>query len=177
VGNIGNPDAGTPHSGAVVARYRLDDPVAGNIALNSTQARFKQPRENVELVVHRTGGMQGNVSVQYNTFDRDAHEGRDYTAVSGQLDWSDGDSSDRMISIPILDAGLPPGTRRDFGVRLTPVTSDIALGIGATAVEIYTPVTTGPADGGRSGGGGGAFDVWLALALLPAFLLRTKRTD
>ena len=43
-------------------------------------------------------------------------------------------------------------------------------------MEIYKPIATEP--GGRGGGeGGGAFDVWLALALLSLFILSRNPTD
>jgi len=41
-----------------------------------------------------------------------------------------------------------------------------------TTVEIYEPIAPEP-----GGGGGGAFDVWLALALLSLLILSRNPTD
>ena len=52
------------------------------------------------VAVRRTGGQAGAVSVSYRTSeatesDAGAIEGDDYTPVSGELRWDDGDFSDR----------------------------------------------------------------------------------
>jgi hypothetical protein len=37
---------------------------------------------------------------------RDARPGEDFVAASGRLDWSDGDTTDRFISVQLLDDGV-----------------------------------------------------------------------
>jgi hypothetical protein len=63
----------------------------------------------VSILVTRTGGSAGAVSVQYSTtadLYGPATDGEDFTAVSGRLDWAVGDSSPREIVIPILQDTL-----------------------------------------------------------------------
>ena len=163
------------HSGAVVAMYRADDPVGGTVALDSDTVQLEQPAATADVIVHRTGGSQGDASVEFHSFDGDALAGRDYTAVSGRLEWPDGDASDRLISVPILSADFPSGMSRRFGVRLEPVDGEIALGIGTVAVQLFSPATVSPPPPPPPPpGGGGATGFWLTLALGTALILRKK---
>ncbi|MBZ9609989.1 choice-of-anchor B family protein [Rheinheimera maricola] len=57
----------------------------------------------IALTVQRLGGSDGAVSVQYELQDGTAIGGVDYENISAQLDWADGDSSDRSISVQLLD--------------------------------------------------------------------------
>jgi hypothetical protein len=54
------------------------------------------------ITVTRTGGSDGEVSVNYATADGSATEGGDYTASSGTLTWADGDAPDKSFYIPII---------------------------------------------------------------------------
>jgi len=55
------------------------------------------------ILVERSSGEDGAVTVQYETSDVTALAGSDYTSTSGTLSWSNGDDSDRVFQIPILD--------------------------------------------------------------------------
>jgi len=57
----------------------------------------------VNILVARSGGSGGVVSVDYATADGTAVAGSDYTAANGTLTWADGVSGNRTISIPITD--------------------------------------------------------------------------
>lgn len=59
------------------------------------------------VVVERTAGKTGAVSVSYSVgafpaSDRNATAGTDFTPAQGQLNWADGDDSERQIVVPIL---------------------------------------------------------------------------
>ena len=54
------------------------------------------------IMVDRRGSAEGAISVQYRTIDISATAGSDYTMVSGQLDWADGDATARSIEVQIL---------------------------------------------------------------------------
>ncbi|HEU4872435.1 MAG TPA: SBBP repeat-containing protein [Pyrinomonadaceae bacterium] len=56
----------------------------------------------ITLTVQRTGGTAGNLTVDYSTADGTAIAGQDYTATSGTLNFSAGETS-KTIQIPILD--------------------------------------------------------------------------
>jgi uncharacterized delta-60 repeat protein len=58
----------------------------------------------VEVTVRRTGGRSGAVSVEYRTEAAGglAGAGQDYQETTGVLHWSDGDTSEKTVVIPIL---------------------------------------------------------------------------
>jgi hypothetical protein len=79
----------------------------GHGAINIEARRdFLEDAGQISLEVTRTGGTAAAVSVEYSTTVFDgagaATSGADFTAVSGRLDWADGDNSPREIAIPIL---------------------------------------------------------------------------
>jgi len=61
------------------------------------------------ILVERSQGEDGAISVQYSTADGTATAGADYTATSGTFTWTDGDGSDRVFMVPILDDALDEG--------------------------------------------------------------------
>jgi hypothetical protein len=70
-----------------------------------------------QVHVSRTNGSSGAASVTYRSFDAaygiaqgTAEPGYDYTAVSGTLSWADGDSADKIISVPILNNPTATGS-------------------------------------------------------------------
>jgi hypothetical protein len=69
-----------------------------------------------QVRVARTLGKDGAVSVSFATIDDGAIAGKDYTAVSGRLDWADGDSTDKLITIPVFHVGADS---KALDVRLT----------------------------------------------------------
>jgi len=55
------------------------------------------------VVVERSRGEDGAVSVDYATSDGTAADGSDYTGVSGTLSWGPNDGTNRTFQVPILD--------------------------------------------------------------------------
>ena len=87
--------------------------------------------QNLVVTVNRTSGANGAVSASYATANGTATAGSDYTAVSGTLNWADGDSSPKTISIPILgDTIYEPN--ETFTVTLSSPTGGAFLGLIAT---------------------------------------------
>ena len=64
---------------------------------------------SVSVYVKRFGGVVGDISVTYQAQNITAEGYGDFTAVSGSLFWKSGDSSARVIEVPIQrdDAGYP----------------------------------------------------------------------
>jgi len=58
---------------------------------------------SVSITVNRIGGSSGAVSVDYATANSTATAGSDYTAASGTLNWSDGETGSKSFSISITD--------------------------------------------------------------------------
>lgn len=75
----------------------------------------------VNILVARSGGDDGVVSVDYATADGTAVGGSDYPAANGTLTWPDGLSGNQTISIAIADDSTVEPTE-SFAVTLSNVT-------------------------------------------------------
>lgn len=76
---------------------------AGTLALSSATASVAESAGSVSFTVSRTGGSAGPASIAYATANGTATAGSDYTATSGTLNWADGETSAKTITIPVLD--------------------------------------------------------------------------
>lgn len=103
------------------------------------------------VVVERSHGEDGAVSVQYRTVDGTATSPEDYTTTSGTLDWADNDGSNRVIQIPILEDSLDEG-QEEFSVELFGITGNGTLDPSRSTLRVFVNdagVTTPP--GGDDG--------------------------
>jgi hypothetical protein len=145
----------------------------------SIEARrdFLEDAGQVSLEVTRTGGTAAAVSVEYSTtlFDGAgaATSGADFTAVSGRLDWADGDNSPREIAIPILQDTQFEG-REQFAVDIRSLSGNAVLlntriimeiGDDDTSTTPPPPTSQPPPPQATASSGGGAADR-LTLAML-----------
>ena len=73
---------------------------------------------SIGLLVTRTGGNTGPLSLTYASTDGTAQSGVDYTAVNGQLNWTDGDASTRSINVGLLNP-TTIGSSKSFTVSLS----------------------------------------------------------
>jgi hypothetical protein len=87
---------------------------------------------NINVV--RQGGTNGNLSVDYATENGTATAGQDYTAASGTLNFSGGETS-KTIQIPIADDGI---TELDETFRIVLRNGSSPEAIGAPNVETVT---------------------------------------
>jgi hypothetical protein len=80
-----------------------------------------------QLHVSRTSGSSGAASISYQVNAcGTAMSGIDFTSVSGTLSWANGDASDKIISIPILNNTLARGTPW-FAVELTNISGALSV--------------------------------------------------
>ncbi len=86
----------------------------------------------VNILVARSGGSSGVVSVDYATADGTAVAGSDYPAATGTLTYSDGMSGNQTISIAITDDSTVENTET-FTVTLSNI-SRATLGANSSAV-------------------------------------------
>jgi uncharacterized delta-60 repeat protein len=120
-------DAGTPGAGVIGVTPSIT---------------VKEKDQTATVTVRRTGGAAGAVSVAYHTGDYTggdvptATAGQDYTAVSGELSWADGDCTDRQITVPVADDAGPVELSERFVVTLDGTASGVALGTRDGVVEI-----------------------------------------
>ncbi|MDH4125670.1 MAG: DUF5666 domain-containing protein [Gammaproteobacteria bacterium] len=85
----------------------------------------------VNILVNRSGGASGTLTVQYATADDTARAGSDYAAVSGTLSWPDGWSGNRTVSIAITDDNAAEGLE-SFALILSNVSGG-AMGANSSA--------------------------------------------
>ncbi|WP_230627669.1 choice-of-anchor M domain-containing protein [Roseiconus lacunae] len=97
----------------------------GQIQFDASSYSVDESTNTASIDVIRTGGSDGRISVDYATSDGSAVAELDYTAVSGQIVFADGQTR-KTIEIPILDDATAEGDE-SFGVGLltpTPVGID-----------------------------------------------------
>ncbi|HXI62728.1 MAG TPA: Calx-beta domain-containing protein, partial [Pyrinomonadaceae bacterium] len=93
------------------------------------------------FTVTRSGGNTGAVSVHYASFDGTATAGSDYTAVSGTLNWADGDAGSKTVSVPILNDSL---NEIDETVNLVLTNPGGGAALGNLAAAVLTIIDDDP---------------------------------
>jgi hypothetical protein len=179
----GGATLGAPAQATVTITDDDDPPApsAGVVGFASAAASVAEAAGSIELLVERTGGSAGAVSVQYSTTAGTAGAGSDFSVASGTLTWAAGDTASKPIVVVISSDSIDE-PNETLTVTLSSLTGGASLGIAAVTVTILdddpaqaavAPPATQPAAGG-GGGGGGALDVWVLLALA-AFAAVTRR--
>jgi len=87
----------------------LEYSFSGTIELGSATYSVAEDGILATINVIRTAGFHGAISVDYATSDGTALAGSDYTAASGTLFWTDGDTLDKIFTITILGDVLAEG--------------------------------------------------------------------
>lgn len=91
-------------SDGFVTRFGL---IADSTAqFTSTQYTVPRSATFAEISVERLGSTQGAFEVHYSTTAGTAHPGSDYRAVSGEVEWLDGEGSTKSFRIPIMTSSL-----------------------------------------------------------------------
>ncbi|WP_428310343.1 Calx-beta domain-containing protein [Hydrocarboniphaga sp.] len=78
-------------------------PGPGSLSFGASTYSVAETAGSASITVLRNGGSSGAISVAYATANGTATAGSDYTARSGTLNWADGDSSAKTISVPIIN--------------------------------------------------------------------------
>ena len=86
-----------------------DDDLPGSVEFTSLQYNVNEAGGQATVTVHRVGGSSGAASVDYATSNGTAIAGADYTAASGTLSWTDGDSGDKTFNVPVVWDGRGEG--------------------------------------------------------------------
>ena len=98
-------------------------------------ASFSESAGTVSIVVNRSGAIDGQVSVDYQTDAVTATADVDFTTTSGTLIWLDGESDPQNIEVPILQDTEVEGDQT-FTLTLSNVTGGILGGIPQQTVTI-----------------------------------------
>jgi len=78
------------------------DPAAGVVQFKSATFSAPERADRAEVVVERTGGAAGPLSVRVATRDASAKAGDDYDAVSTEVRFADGEDGQVLIEIPLV---------------------------------------------------------------------------
>ncbi len=102
--------------GTATATVTIDSDDSGITMTSPTQA-VTESAGSVAVSVTRSGPSAGAVSVNYATANGTALAGTHYTATSGTLNWADGDTAAKTITVPVIDDGAV-NAARTFAVGL-----------------------------------------------------------
>jgi len=131
-------------AGTITVQAKATTPGAFKFASATTSVG--EGAGHATILVERSGGQDGAVSVQYATSNGSAAAGLDYTATSGTLTWADGDEANKSFTIPILNRHLN-GPGKTVNLTLSNPTGGATLGSPSTAVLTILDNTGGPGPG------------------------------
>ena len=100
--NAAGANLGSPSNATVTI---LDDDPAQTGTLRFSAASYSIDEDGGSLIVtvNRTGGSDGAASVSYTTLNGTATAPADFSARSGTLNWLNGDSAGKSLSVPIVN--------------------------------------------------------------------------
>ena len=113
------------------------DPAAGTLQFSASSYVLGEWAGSLpKVVVTRTDGSTGQASITITSSDGSAEAGTDYTAINQTITFADGDTSPRIVEIPILRDAL---SEPEETVNLTLSNPQCAF-IGATTSAVVTIV-------------------------------------
>jgi hypothetical protein len=128
----------------------------------------------VALAIDRIGGADGAVSVSFATSNGTATSPSDFTGVTQTVTWADGDSAQKMVSVPITNdsANEPAET---FTAAIATATGGATLGTPVSlTITVNDDDAPAPPPQESGGGGGGSLGYGgLLLGVLVAFRRRS----
>lgn len=92
--------------------------VSGYFDMAATRIKVAKNAGSATILVNRFGGNAGTATVNYATANLSATGGVHYTATSGSLMWTNGESAPKAITVPIINTPSPQ-LPRQFKVNLT----------------------------------------------------------
>ncbi len=95
------PDAAVPVDAPIDMMIDADPLMPGSVSITIMAPAGETGTINV--IASRTIGSGGLVTVDYETVDGTATAGEDYDSTTGRLQWADGDTADKMFTIPLTD--------------------------------------------------------------------------
>ncbi len=100
---------------------------------------------SIAVTVDRIGSA-GTTTVQYATANGTALNGVHYSAVSGTLHWPDGDTTPRVITVPLVTPYTAVESTRDFTVQLSNVVNGVTADPATATASIRRPGNLVPVD-------------------------------
>lgn len=100
------------------AVLRLINPnFQGYLTLSATNYLGSESAGSVSFAVNRVSGSAGQISVRYATTNVTALAGVNYVGMTNTLSWNGGDSSPRIITVPLINGGAVGGFEQ-FSISL-----------------------------------------------------------
>lgn len=127
-----------------------DESSSGTIGWSVASIRNLEGAVGVDVVVERTGGSQGNVSVNYASSDLSAIAGVDYVSLSGSLIWGNGSTTPRTVTVTLLEDATEENDE-SFEIVLSGVIGGAELGDSRLIVEIQDNDDDDPSLPGKIG--------------------------
>ena len=171
----------------------------------STQGRVKfsvanlsvNEGETAQLILQRVDGSAGIVGVYLETQSGNATDAIDYSSVIQHIEWLDGDTTDKLVEIPITADGEGNEFTETFFVRLynprnglsltAPNMMQIAIRDKADELVSSSSQASSSAPGSspssppgsstKKSGGGGSISYWLLVFFLSLYALRLKKNE
>jgi len=116
----------------------------GVVVLSQTTYSVDQGGGAMTVVVDRTSGSAGPISVDYATANETASAGTDYTAASGSLTWADGDSATKSFKVNVSSSVAFTGSKT-FKIALSDAGGGATLGTPDTATATIFGANTSSA--------------------------------
>ncbi len=111
--------------------------VPGSVQFSAATYSVGEAGASITITVTRVSGNVGAISVAYGTSNGTASAGSDYTATSGTLNWSTGDTTSKTFLVSITnDAVYEPN--ETFTVSLSNPTNGASLGSPSAATVTIT---------------------------------------
>ncbi|MDM8566508.1 Calx-beta domain-containing protein [Candidatus Halobeggiatoa sp. HSG11] len=129
----------------------FDTPPTGSLEFDRTNYNVRETDQAIEVLVNRVGGIDGEISVQYDTqigsYSDAATPNQDFTKISGTLSWIDGDETSKTVTVPILLDSVKENAEL-FTLTLSEPTGGAALGVkNGTLIEIADMTGGSPSSG------------------------------
>ncbi len=108
----------------------------GTVSFSSSAVSADEDQGSVDLVLRRTGGSDGAISVTVNTQNGSASSGSDYQSINNQVvTWADGDDSNRSVRVNLVNDNTAENNE-DFTVSINNATGGANIGVGTAMVTI-----------------------------------------
>ena len=111
----------------------VDGDAPGTLQFGAATYSVNENGGSATITVTRIKGSSGAVAVSYATGKGTATAGSDYTATSGTLYWSDGETASKTFTIPIINDTVYEGNET-VNLTLGNPTGGATLGSPSTAV-------------------------------------------
>jgi len=128
--SLSDPMGGATLGATAEAEITITDdesPQPGIVQFALSNILINEDGDSADVLISRTGGSEGEVSVTVSTTDGTAKAGSDYTALNQTVTFADGDTADKVISVAITD-DLTEETNETLTLSLSDPSGGAALG-------------------------------------------------